>query len=125
MLKGLHEGKIVRSKGISLEEIDSLLKKPIGLPPTGLYGLIDLIGLDVMHSAGKNLATNLPDNDAGLPFTKLPSEEQNLFNNKQLEEKQGRFYRIKKLDSGEKVKETFDLDNGEWNTFKKYKMKKI
>ena len=65
MLKGLHEGKIARSKGISLEEIDSLLSKPIGLPPTGLYGLIDLIGLDVMHSVGKNLATNLPDNDAG------------------------------------------------------------
>ena len=125
MLKGLHEGKIARSKGISLEEIDSLLSKPIGLPPTGLYGLIDLIGLDVMHSVGKNLATNLPDNDAGLPFTKLPSEEQNLFNNKQLGRKTGGgFYRIKKLDSGEKVKETFDLDNGEWNTFKKIQIEK-
>ena len=125
MLKGLHEGKIARSKGISLEEIDSLLSKPIGLPPTGLYGLIDLIGLDVMHSVGKNLATNLPDNDAGLPFTKLPSEEQNLFNNKQLGRKTGGgFYRIKKLDSGEKVKETFDLDNGEWNTFKKIQSEK-
>lgn len=125
MLKGLHEGKIARSKGISLEEIDSLLSKPIGLPPTGLYGLIDLIGLDVMHSVGKNLATNLPDNDAGLPFTKLPSEEQNLFNNKQLGRKTGGgFYRIKKLDSGEKVKETFNLDNGEWNTFKKIQSEK-
>ena len=120
MLKGLHEGKIARSKGISLEEIDSLLSKPIGLPPTGLYGLIDLIGLDVMHSVGKNLQTNLPDNDAGLPFTRLPSEEQTLFNNKQLGRKTGGgFYRIKKLDNGEKVKETFDLDNGEWNIFKK------
>ena len=125
MLKGLHEGKIARSKGISLEEIDSLLSKPIGLPPTGLYGLIDLIGLDVMHSVGKNLATNLPDNDAGLPFTKLPSEEQYLFDNKQLGRKTGGgFYRIKKLDSGEKVKETFDLDNGEWNTFKKIQSEK-
>ena len=125
MLRGLHEGKVARSKGISIEEIDSLLSKPMGLPPTGLYGLIDLIGLDVMHSVGKNLKINLPDNDTGLPFTKLPSEEQNLFANKQLGRKTGGgFYRIKKLDSGEKIKETFDLDNGEWKAFTKIQNEK-
>ncbi len=125
MLKGLHEGKVARSKGISLEEIDSILSKPMGLPPTGLYGLIDLIGLDVMHSVGKNLEINLPDNDVGLSYTKLPNEEQNLYNNKQLGRKTGGgFYRIKKLDNGEKIKETFDLDNGEWKTFKKIQTEK-
>ena len=45
--------------------MDSLLSKPVGLPPTGLYGLIDLIGLDVMYSVGKNLELNLPENDFG------------------------------------------------------------
>ncbi len=120
MLKGLHEGKVARSKGISLEEIDALLSRPMGLPPTGLYGLIDLIGLDVMHSVGKNLKINLPDNDVGLAYTKLPNEEQNLFANKQLGRKTGGgFYRIIKSDSGEKIKETYDLDNCEWKTFKK------
>ena len=39
------------------------LSKPVGLPPTGLYGLVDLIGLDVMYSVGKNLEINLPKND--------------------------------------------------------------
>ena len=33
------------NKNFSLEKMDALLSKPVGLPPTGLYGLIDLIGL--------------------------------------------------------------------------------
>ena len=120
MLKGLHEGHHARSKGISIEQIDALLSKPMGLPPTGLYGLIDLIGLDVMHSVGKNLELNLPKNDAGLPFVKLPKDEIDMFSNNQLGRKTGGgFYRVKKLETGEKIKETYNLNNKEWHSFKK------
>ena len=120
ILKGLHQGKKARETGIIQEEIDCLMSRPIGLPPTGLYGLVDLIGLDVMYSVGKNLAINLPKNDQGLNYVNLPAEEQNMYDNGQLGRKTGGgFYRIQKLDNGEKKKEVFDLSNLEWRDFKK------
>ncbi len=115
MLKGLHEGKKFRDN-FTIEQVDALLSKPIGLPPTGLYGLIDLIGLDVMYSVGKNLEKNLPKNDIGLDYVKLPIEEKEMFTNNQLGRKSGGgFYRIKKLETGEKVKETYNLSNKKWS----------
>ena len=120
ILKGLHQGKKAREAGIMQEEIDGLMSRPIGLPPTGLYGLVDLIGLDVMYSVGKNLAINLPENDQGLKYVNLPTEEQNMYDNGQLGRKSGGgFYRVQKLDNGEKKKEVFDLSNLEWRDFKK------
>ena len=125
MLKGLHEGKAARSSGFSIEQIDALLSKPMGLPPTGLYGLIDLIGLDVMHSVGKNLELNLPKNDVGLAYVKLPQDETAMYSNNQLGRKTGGgFYRVKKLETGEKLKETFNLNNKEWQAFKKVTIEK-
>ncbi len=115
MLMGLHAATHARAAGLSQERIDALMSKPMGLPPTGLYGLIDLIGLDVMDFVGKNLALNLPKDDAGRAFTKFPAAEQALFERGQLGRKSGGgFYRVSKLDDGSKKKETFDLDTGEW-----------
>jgi 3-hydroxyacyl-CoA dehydrogenase len=120
MLKGLHEGDKARKNNIRQEEIDALMSKPVGLPPTGLYGLIDLIGLDVMHSVGKNLEMNLPKNDKGLPYVRLPLAEKNMYDNGQLGRKTGGgFYRIKKLENGDKKKEVFDLDSLDWRSAEK------
>ena len=115
MLKGLHEGKSARKNNISVEKIDSLLSKPLGLPPTGLYGLIDLIGLDVMYSVGKNLEINLPKNDIGRNFVSLPEEEQKLYEKGQLGRKTGGgFYRVIKNNNGEKLKEVYNLEKEVW-----------
>ena len=120
ILKGLHQGKKAREVGLIQEEIDGLMSRPIGLPPTGLYGLVDLIGLDVMYSVGKNLAINLPKDDQGLIYVNLPTEEQNMFDSGQLGRKTGGgFYRMQKLDNGEKKQEVFDLSNLEWRDAKK------
>lgn len=119
ILKGLHQGKVAREEGLVQEEIDNLMSKPIGLPPTGLYGLVDLIGLDVMYSVGKNLEINLPENDKGLPYVNLPKVEQEMYDKGQLGRKTGGgFYRIKKLENGEKKKEVYDLDSLNWREAK-------
>ena len=121
LLKGLYEGTIARKNGLLIEQIDALLSKPLGLPPTGLYGLIDLIGLDVMHSVGLNLDKNLPDKDFGRRFVHLPKLELEMYNKGQLGRKSGGgFYRIKKINENHKIKEVYDLDKKNWRSFKEY-----
>ena len=115
MLMGLHGAGTALSKGLTQEAVDAQLSKPMGIPPTGLYGLIDLIGLDIMDLVGKNLADNLPDGDVGLSFTRFPSPEQAMLERGQLGRKTGGgFYRMLKLDDGSRKKEVFDLITGDW-----------
>ncbi len=117
MLSGLHLAKPFLLEGMKQESIDAVLGKPVGLPPTGLYGLIDLIGLDIMDLVGKNLLTNLPEGDIGLAYTSFPDVEQSMLDRGQLGRKSraaGGFGRVQKLDDGSKKKETFDLLDEEW-----------
>ncbi|MDH3680748.1 MAG: 3-hydroxyacyl-CoA dehydrogenase family protein [Acidimicrobiia bacterium] len=115
MLSGLHRAKPYLAEGMTQETIDAVLGKPIGLPPTGLYGLIDLIGLDVMDLVGKNLSVNLPERDPGRAFTAFPDVEQRMLERGQLGRKAGGgFGRVVKLDDGTKKRETFDLVTEEW-----------
>jgi 3-hydroxyacyl-CoA dehydrogenase len=117
MLSGLHLAKPFLQAGMTQETINATLGKPVGLPPTGLYGLIDLIGLDVMDLVGKNLAINLPEHDAGHAFTEFPIAEQKMLERGQLGRKArdlGGFGRVQKLDDGSKRAETFDLVAEQW-----------
>jgi 3-hydroxyacyl-CoA dehydrogenase len=117
MLSGLHLAKPFLDAGMTQETINAVLGKPMGLPPTGLYGLIDLIGLDVMDLVGKNLAINLPATDAGLAFTQFPGAEQRMLERGQLGRKArdlGGFSRVEKLADGAKRSETFDLVTEQW-----------
>ena len=34
--------------GVTVEEADAVVGKPIGIPKTGVFGLLDLVGLDLM-----------------------------------------------------------------------------
>jgi 3-hydroxyacyl-CoA dehydrogenase len=82
-----------------------------------VYGLIDLIGLDVMDLVGKNLALNLPEGDAGRDFTSFPDVEQRMLERGQLGRKAralGGFGRVGKHADGSKYAETFDLASEQW-----------
>jgi 3-hydroxyacyl-CoA dehydrogenase len=119
MLSGLHKAKSYLAEGLNVEAIDALMGEPVGLPSTGLFGLIDLIGLDVMHLVGVNLAANLPLGDPGHAFAILPPEEQAMLARGQLGRKAGGgFYRLTKLPDGGKRKEVFDPGTGNWRDVK-------
>ncbi|MHA1524976.1 MAG: 3-hydroxyacyl-CoA dehydrogenase NAD-binding domain-containing protein [Alphaproteobacteria bacterium] len=113
ILAGLHAA--ARAPGISVETIDALMSEPIGLPRTGLYGLVDLIGLDVMNLVAANLEANLATGDAGLAFTKFPPAIAQMLERGQLGRKAGAgFYRLDRHDDGSKTTQVFDLSAGTW-----------
>ncbi|MEM7292768.1 MAG: 3-hydroxyacyl-CoA dehydrogenase family protein [Pseudomonadota bacterium] len=115
MLSGLHKARAAVLDGASMEEIDAVMGEPMGLPPTGLYGLIDLIGLDVMDFVGKNLKINLPVNDPGLEFVAFPETEQAMMDSGQLGRKTGGgFYKLTRHDDGSKTMEVYDIKDSNW-----------
>ena len=115
MLAGLHKARAALEQGLDMEMVDALMGVPVGLPSTGLYGLIDLIGLDIMDFVAKNLDRNLPAEDAGRAWLEFPSAEREMMARGQLGRKTGGgFYKLIKHEDGSRSKETFDLLSGEW-----------
>lgn len=51
-------------RGIPVEEADLLIGKPFGFPKTGIFGLLDLVGLDLMPHVNASLAAALPPTDS-------------------------------------------------------------
>jgi 3-hydroxyacyl-CoA dehydrogenase len=114
MLSGLHKAGAALKGGLSMETIDAAMGAPVGLPQTGLYGLIDLIGLDVMDLVAQNLAQNLPANDVGRQFAAFPPTIAAMRARGQLGRKTGAgFYRQTAVD-GQRRRETFDLATETW-----------
>lgn len=54
---------VALDKDVPIEAADAVLSKPIGVPKTGVFGLVDLVGVDLMPYLSKSLLANLPDND--------------------------------------------------------------
>ena len=48
---------------LSPTEADAFFGRPLGLPKTGVFGLYDLIGIDLMADVAKSLENILPEND--------------------------------------------------------------
>lgn len=114
ILSGLHLGNEAIESGVEIEQIDKLMELS-GLPSTGLYGLVDLIGLDVMYHVGRNLELNLPKEDIGRQYNAFPQVVQKMFDDGQLGRKTGGgFYKVTKRDDGTKEFETFDTTSFNW-----------
>ncbi|MEK7801327.1 MAG: 3-hydroxyacyl-CoA dehydrogenase NAD-binding domain-containing protein, partial [Pseudomonadota bacterium] len=49
--------------GVSIEIADAVMSKPVGIPKTGIFGLIDLVGVDLMPKLAASMLATLPEND--------------------------------------------------------------
>ena len=89
---------------VSIEEVDSIMSSPLGIPKTGVFGLYDLIGIDVMQLIFKSLYANLKPQDE---FFQIHSNilEEMVKSNMLGHKTNGGFYR--NLDNGER--EVLDL----------------
>jgi 3-hydroxyacyl-CoA dehydrogenase len=101
--------------GISVEAADAVMGKPVGIPKTGVFGLFDLIGIDLMPLIAKSMLDSLPANDAFRMTYKEPELVKKMIADGYTGRKgKGGFYRINK--QGEKkIKEVIDLKTGEYH----------
>ena len=49
---------------LTIEQADALMGRPMGIPKTGVFGLYDLIGIDLMADVVRSLRSILPADDA-------------------------------------------------------------
>ena len=56
---------------LSIEEADAIFGRPMGIPKTGVFGLYDLIGIDLMSDVLKSFIKELSKND---PFQEVAKE---------------------------------------------------
>ncbi|MDB5982109.1 MAG: fadB [Pseudomonas sp.] len=59
--------------GLSVVEADAVLARPFGVPRTGVFGLFDLVGIDLVPLVWGSLMRALPEND-GLQQYDLPGD---------------------------------------------------
>ena len=86
-------------------EADALFGRPMSIPKTGVFGLYDLIGIDLMSDVVQSLVNILPENDAfHAEAEKIPMMTR-MIENGQTGNKQGKgFYR-----DGDNGREVLDL----------------
>lgn len=104
--------------GISPEQADAVMGKPVGMPRTGIFGLFDLIGIDLMPLIAKAMLATLPENDAFRTLYQEPELVKKMIEDGYTGRKgKGGFYRMNK--QGEKkTKEVIDLKTGEYKPVK-------
>jgi 3-hydroxyacyl-CoA dehydrogenase len=100
--------------GMAVEEADAIVSKPMGVPKTGIFGLADLVGIDLMPHLSKSLLMTLPPQDAYRDLHKdIPLIGKMIETGLTGRKGKGGFYRL--IREGEtKRKEVIDLATGEY-----------
>ena len=99
---------------LSIEEADAVFGRPMGIPKTGVFGLYDLIGIDLMADVLKSFIKELPKND---PFQVVAKEIPLITKLIQTgytgRKGKGGFYKMNKKNN-QKILEAINLETGEY-----------
>jgi 3-hydroxyacyl-CoA dehydrogenase len=100
------------AEGLEVEEADAVMSRPVGIPKTGIFGLIDLVGLDLMPHVEASMSALLPPDDL---FNKIRKEspliKKMIADGYTGRKGKGGFYRLNR-DGGGKAKEAISLATG-------------
>ena len=101
--------------GIDVEDADAVMSRPIGVPKTGVFGLLDLIGIDLLPLIGKSMLATLPKDDDFVRIYQAPKLVTKMIADGYTGRKgKGGFYRLNK-DGGKKVKEAINLQSSDYS----------
>jgi 3-hydroxyacyl-CoA dehydrogenase len=101
--------------GLTVEEADAVAGKVMGFPSTGLFGLFDLVGIDLMPHVSSSMASNLLDTDSYRIELRESAIVNRLIETGYTGRKgKGGFYRMTKSGAA-RLKEAVDLATGEYH----------
>lgn len=99
--------------GLTVELADAIAGKPMGVPKTGIFGLVDLVGIDLMPHLQASLTSTLPKDDPYHAIARtMPLIEKMIADGYTGRKGKGGFYRLNK-EMGRR-KEAIDLQTGEY-----------
>lgn len=99
--------------GITIEEADAIAGRPMGVPKTGIFGLVDLVGIDLLPHLQRSLTSTLPKDDPYQAIARTtPLIEKMIADGYTGRKGKGGFYRVNR-EAG-KRKEAIDLATGEY-----------
>lgn len=88
--------------------------RPVGIPKTGVFALMDLVGIDLMPKVDGSLAASLPKEDSYQKIRRdFPLVTKMIADGYTGRKGKGGFYRLNK-EGGGRVKEAIDLETGEY-----------
>ncbi|MBL6986107.1 MAG: enoyl-CoA hydratase/isomerase family protein [Methylobacter sp.] len=106
--------------GLTVEQADAVMSLPFGIPKTGVFGLLDLVGLDLIPHILGGMKLALPKEDAFHQVNHLPELVQTMIADGYTGRKgKGGFYRLNKID-GKRVKESISLQTGAYQRSDKF-----
>jgi 3-hydroxyacyl-CoA dehydrogenase len=98
--------------GVPVEEADAVMGRPFGIPKTGVFGLVDLVGLDLIPHTTESLRGALPAADAfHATYREMPLIARLIAEGHTGRKGKGGFYRLNRA-GGQKTKEALDLKTG-------------
>lgn len=98
-------------EGITIEQADAVMSKPVGIPKTGVFGLVDLVGIDLMPKLSDSLLSSLPKDDAYRDlFIDHPFVHKMIEAGYTGRKGKGGFYRLNPDAKGKKEKQALGLD---------------
>lgn len=105
--------------GLPVEQADAAITV-FGIPKTGIFGLLDLVGLDLIPHVLDSFKQLLPAEDAFNPINNAPELLLRLIADGYTGRKgKGGFYRLNEID-GKRVKESINLQTGVYHASEKF-----
>ena len=104
---------------LTVEEADAIFGRPMGIPKTGVFGLYDLIGIDLMADVLKSFIKELSESDPFQVVAKeIPLVKKLIDTGYTGRKGKGGFYRINKTGK-KKILETLNLETNQYLPSKK------
>ena len=99
---------------LSVEQADAAMGPAAGIPKTGVFGLADLVGLDLMPHVVASMQSLLPPDDALHGYVEVPDLVRRMIADGYTGRKgKGGFYRLRREGAG-RIKESIDPATGEY-----------
>ncbi|MFI4988546.1 MAG: 3-hydroxyacyl-CoA dehydrogenase NAD-binding domain-containing protein [Alphaproteobacteria bacterium] len=101
--------------GLTIDEADAVVGRPMGIPKTGVFALMDLVGIDLMPHVAASMLASLPAGDMyRSTYKEIPLVGKMIAEGYTGRKGKGGFYRLARSAAGERVKESIDLKSGRY-----------